>query len=1170
MFKFDPISYVSPLFGAVKNAITGTVSALGLDRPTEPTATPIAPNTTPAVKQQQIQATADQAAKVSKFDNSLWGTISNTITGLPNAASNNAILGLPKAVIQGTSRAIVNTAKGAQAVLAPTDYSALEGKSNSELWKTVANTFTAPTSRVNTEFESKVYGKPVGADFGFQKAADEDVKPFLETIGFSKETADKYALPLVVAGSILDITPGGGGGKKLAEEGIDIIKNTKNVDEIIPTLKKYLNFSEADATALAPRLVEAGDTAAVQKELKSYITEKIPTKKVITTTTPPPPTASDFDEAMKIANGVKQKTPVIDRLKTGVRNFEQNFLAEYAPARKLEKKVLTAYDTEKPAVNLQKKFELTSGAAGKAEADIARFDESVAKYITGKEKEFNAYLFLERTKDRLLTDPSTRQVGTWTIEKVNKALEEMKDVIGDDTFDTFKNTSSAYQKEMDQALQLQVASGRMPAELYREIKQSNDFYAPFKVMKYIEENATPGTNPIQNMSSLTKAIKGIKDESFSLQDIMQSSKEQIARSRLLAEKNVRMLELDKLAEIDTEKQFVRNVQAGTTKSTKKGYDVVHYYKNGVEKAVEIPEELARVLKSASQKETGIITGMLKAAAKPFRYGATTANMAFQPINLIFADIPRQALISKYGIGINGLKDIYKYPTDFVQGMLSSFSGNFGGGNKLYREFLESGAANSTIQKVLTPEVFNRGAKAAPGKVIDTIAKFSNAIEETSKLIGFKRGLDLEKIAELPAAERAAKMDEIATEIRNYSGSPDFAKSGTETKKLNVMFMFFNARLQGVSSDLARLAGRTGKTAQTNALIRTGAVIGLPALGLALLNNSDEYKEDYAKIHESEKNNYFMIPTDHFFTDADGNKVRDYYRIPKRDLAQIYSSVIEGAVDFAHKKDPKSFGKWADDMLQSMSPINFQGDTITERLQSVASGMNPLIKAPIEYATGKNLFFHSDIVPRSKQNLTPAMQYKENTPETFKKLGSLTGQSPLKLQQLFQSITGGGFNQFTTGKAIEGRSKLSELPVTRRFYRSTIVNNNEEVKGVLDSIGAQNDQKYLLKQKAEKLYTQLKAMDPGEATDHARVLKANDPALYEVLKDVKDEADRGLTYTDRLVLQLNVQNGARAMYIYKKINELGSKEEKQAYYTDLRQKKVISDDVNEQLKVLLKK
>jgi predicted RNA-binding protein YlxR (DUF448 family) len=75
-------------------------------------------------------------------------------------------------------------------------------------------------------------------------------------------------------------------------------------------------------------------------------------------------------------------------------------------------------------------------------------------------------------------------------------------------------------------------------------------------------------------------------------------------------------------------------------------------------------------------------------------------------------------------------------------------------------------------------------------------------------------------------------------------------------------------------------------------------------------------------------------------------------------------------------------------------------------------------------------------------------------------------------------------------------------------------------------------------------------------------------LYKKLKTLADEARLERSYTEKRIAELTVQDGARARYVGEQLKKLKTAEEKNAYVKDLKQKKILTDEVFKQLKQML--
>lgn len=101
----------------------------------------------------------------------------------------------------------------------------------------------------------------------------------------------------------------------------------------------------------------------------------------------------------------------------------------------------------------------------------------------------------------------------------------------------------------------------------------------------------------------------------------------------------------------------------------------------------------------------------------------------------------------------------------------------------------------------------------------------------------------------------------------------------------------------------------------------------------------------------------------------------------------------------------------------------------------------------------------------------------------------------------------------------------------------------------------------------------KLLDEGkkdEAIVRLKKIEEEDKLLSDKLKTVAADEKKGLTQNDRLVKMLHVNNGERAKYIVEQIKSMKTREEKAKYLQGLDDKGLISDDVFEQIQVLLSK
>jgi len=657
-----------------------------------------------------------------------------------------------------------------------------------------------------------------------------------------------------------------------------------------------------------------------------------------------------------------QKKSISQRVKQAATKLQTELVSEFTPVRNLEAEIYRREGKQIEGLDMARRFELQAGASAKAEADIAQFKEAISPANRFPE-EFQRYLFAKRTIDRLSSDPSRKRVGNWTLAEAQQLLADTQARVGPEGVKRLEAAGQAFQQETRRALQLQVKSGRMSPKVYDRIIKSNDFYAPFKVLKYLSEaEAKGGTGrSMADARELAKAIKGISSDDFKLGNFLVAAGEQIVKSRILAEKNLKMQKFAKLADFG-HTDLISQVKASDP--VKQGFERLPYLENGVTKYLEVQPYVYRAVQGLNPYTSDLLMKTLSITSKPFRYGATTLSIPFQARNLFFADLPRAALVSKYGLGggsgvrsiPKAIIDIPRFTSDWIYSLAASLKGNFGGKSDLYEAFRKSGAANTGYARQMTPEAFT--GKTSIGqtnpikKAFEVPFNFANAIEETSKLLGMKRGLRMENFDKLSPEQQRIKLEEIASEVRNFSGSPDFARHGAafRLRELNQLFMFLNARIQGQAADFSKLVGRNVPKGQraAAAIAVSGKLltaVGLPSLALSIYNHL-YHKEDLESLPEWERDSAWFIFRDSTFVNEKGETVREAYKIPKREISGLIGNTTESFVDFLFNNDPNAFAELAENTIENISPINIQGEglSLQDRLASIVSGMHPDTKS----------------------------------------------------------------------------------------------------------------------------------------------------------------------------------------------------------------------------------
>lgn len=860
---------------------------------------------------------------------------------------------------------------------------------------------------------------------------------------------------------------------------------------------------------------------------------------------------------------------------------------EFAALDRLERDVYGEAGKEPPNLPLSAKFEQVAGASGKAQADAVDFYRAVVKPTRNVHDEFNTYLFLKRAENRLLTDPEGRKVGAWTVEDAQKGLAELKAKIGDKIFAQLETAGKVFQDEANRALELQVSSGRKSHQWYDDIQAKNEFYAPFDVQFWkdtqFEQPAGVGRK-IATKTELTKPITGVSEKALHLGDIAMKEMENIYKARILAEKNLAMKELAALADIPTEGRWIRRLTKG--QKARPGYKELPFFEHGNPVRLEVDNGVYRAVEGLRPAEMDIIGQVAKVFKGGLQAGAITLNVPFQTVNVPM-DLLNLAFVSRMGIrqrfGLPHPWEAVQFPYDYLRGLWASVTGNIGRGlhaNARYENFMRSGAYNSTFSKMINPAQSNP-FRSRFYQVLDAPFDFTSIFEEATKITGLIRGERMLKSGKwekglkawdkMTLEEQEALYKEMVTEVRRYAGSPDFWRYGNLGKRLKLTVPFLNPGIQGSASFLARLAGvpgAGGRTAAMGAWARMTAWVGIPTALLLLYNlTDDEVRKDFERISDEDRRNYFFIPRDEFATNDKGEKIRLWWTIPKKNAIKLWANLIENGVMFLWQHDPEALANFFVNGFEDLVPVNVEGKSPQERVQSIMGSLNPALKVPSEIATNMNFFSHRPIVPErihgvETKNLPDSLQYFSTTEGIYKLLGAKFNVSPLNLKHIVEGLTGGATRQLSQRRLLEGEPEMLG-GVFRRYAKRPFERESPEELNILKYVGEQSERRFMEATQAEDIRANLTTMTNEDGIKYLMGIADTNETLANKVLDIVEDEQRGLTRADRLLRLLFVENGERARYIADRLSQM-PEEEALAYIEDLWNKRLISEKVLDQL------
>jgi hypothetical protein len=297
-------------------------------------------------------------------------------------------------------------------------------------------------------------------------------------------------------------------------------------------------------------------------------------------------------------------------------------------------------------------------------------------------------------------------------------------------------------------------------------------------------------------------------------------------------------------------------------------------------------------------------------------------------------------------------------------------------------------------------------------------------------------------------------------------------------------------------------------------------------------------------------------------------MRDYWRIPKRESSKWIANMVESGLEFSEKRTPETFSRWAQNMIEDISPVNIQGDTFRERLESTGSALNPLVKAPLELATGRDMYRHRNIVPDTMEKASPENQYTDRTAEVFKKAANAMPdvmpefmRSPLMLENATKNLTAGLITQFLPRKPIEGRSAAENNPLMSRFQALPYTDSTafEDKMAGLERESA--DEQLDRFRTASKLLEDNKGKPLPDIAKELVAKHGPDKKLLERTVDLWVAEQRGINSQERRILALPVAQ--RATYITDVLKSL-TPEAKGEALRDFASKRILTEAVAEEL------
>ena len=746
---------------------------------------------------------------------------------------------------------------------------------------------------------------------------------------------------------------------------------------------------------------------------------------------------------------------------------------------------------------------------------------------------------------------------------IDKGIETGRDYVKDDLLiknipEIYKEYAKIVNDYSKKLLDYSVEAGLIDKELANSLKELYPDYVPMnRIFNELEKTEGFGSKAVASLSKQT-IVQKIQGSSREVESPIRSLLEKTLSAFQQGEKNIAGRMLASYAKLPENPFQMKELQEG-----EKAKHTISFLDKGVKRTFEVPKPVEEAAKAMNVQSLNVLGKIFAFPVRVAKIGITGINLPFVASNIAKDQI--SGIINSQ----HALKTSIANPMVFMKALFNAV-----GHGKVYAEMGRSGALGTSFD-IARNQVTETVGRARAGrnigtKTVYTVRHPSELLRAVEDIIG--RSEELTRIQQFEGTKQAL-MKKGMTEKRATilaaraarENTVNFARRGEWGQVLNSAFLYLNAGIQG-----SRTFVRNMKTHPTGTSLKLALVVFTPIAMATAWNLSDEKrKKAYEDIADYEKqNNIIIIPPDPV-KNEDGSW--NVIKIPLSQEVNNLAAIPRRAVEEAYGLDPVTAGDILKALSGAVSPINLDAGSIASTLTPQA------IKPSIEAVVNKNLFTGIPTVPANLEKLSPELQVKPYTSGTVRKVGEALNLSPLKIEAWIKGTFGGVGSQYLNvsdrilanmdiipKEQIGGQDTIKAI--LARFSLARGGNEDEKSNAILKTIlQAQADDKFRIKQEAEILYSDLKKLTPEEANAKAMEIQEKNPVIFEALQKVVEKQKKGLDYNDRLIEQLPVETGERAKFIWEAVNELKTKEEKNAYIQDLQEKEIATANVINQLR-----
>lgn len=542
----------------------------------------------------------------------------------------------------------------------------------------------------------------------------------------------------------------------------------------------------------------------------------------------------------------------------------------------------------------------------------------------------------------------------------------------------------------------------------------------------------------------------------------------------------------------------------------------------------------------------------------------------------FRDI-QEAMVyagSEVNLGAKGALNVVKREVKLQneKAIYDFMSGKDTEGARLYKEMISEGGttggmALSTRKDVQTNiESIEKLAQSKPrqavNKIVESIDNLNEIFENSTRLSVYREA----KAKGLSNKESARLAKESTV---------NFNRKGKWGSVINSLYMFSNASIQGSAKMIK---------AMKNPKVLGAVTAGVGSAVFITNKYNDDVDPDWReKVNKFDRASNMVV----VLKGGDKNQFK-YITIPVSYALKPFKVAFDGAYDLASDakgvNTKKVLETTVSSILDSYNPV---GGT------SLGSALIPTI-ADIPAEIGLNQkWTGSKIHPDANPDLPESRQYFDSLKDTTlgrfsialtKKLSdnNLAEISPANMAYAIEQY-GGGTGKFasktinTIDQAVGDKPlKLDEAPFISRFYKNiggdeleSFRTNSSKDAPLIKEIRQEGAKKnFDISQNVKSYVTELKSLKTKEekAAYLKSIAKDNPEIIDKIFNQIETQSK---DFTQKQYESLQIKNGERAKFIATKLKSYKTKEEKATFLKDLAERKILTNEVLDQLPEFLK-